>query len=145
MNFLAAFCARICNDAKATLGVRPAALRQRQPVRRRSLCLQSQPRFQSLQARSGRAAHKLRGMALPLVQALKCFERDGFSAFAAGFAARDLLFGREVRTTRPDVPQGVARGVSAQGALLVETPGGSTLAVASGEVSVRLDEPAPAA
>ena len=84
-------------------------------------------------------------IALPLVQALKCFERDGFSAFAAGFAARDLLFGREVRTTRPDVPQGVARGVSAQGALLVETPGGSTLAVASGEVSVRLDEPAPAA
>ena len=83
-------------------------------------------------------------IALPLVQALKRFERDGFSAFAAGFAARDLLCGREVRTTRPDVPQGVARGVSAQGALLVETPGGSTLAVASGEVSVRLDEPAPA-
>ena len=84
-------------------------------------------------------------IALPLVQALKRFERGGFSAFAAGFAARDLLFGREVRTTRPDVPQGVARGVSAQGALLVETPGGSTLAVASGEVSVRLNEPAPAA
>ena len=83
-------------------------------------------------------------IALPLVQALKRFERDGFSAFAAGFAARDLLYGREVRTTRPDVPRGVARGVSAQGALLVETPGGSTLAVASGEVSVRLDEPAPA-
>ena len=84
-------------------------------------------------------------IALPLVQALKCFERDGFSAFAARFAARDLLRGRVVRTTRPDVPQGVARGVSAQGALLVETADGRTVAVASGEVSVRLDAPAPAA
>ena len=83
-------------------------------------------------------------IALPLVQALKSFERDGFSAFAARFAARDLLCGRVVRTTRPDVPQGVARGVSAQGALLVEMAGGSTVAVASGEVSVRLDEPAAA-
>ena len=83
-------------------------------------------------------------IALPLVQDLKCFERDGFAAFAARFAARDLLRGRVVRTTRADVPQGIARGVSAQGALLVETPGG-TVAVASGEVSVRLDEPAPAA
>ncbi len=83
-------------------------------------------------------------IALPLVQALKSFERDGFSAFAARFAARDLLRGRVVRTTRPDVAQGVARGVSAQGALLVETADGSTVAVASGEVSVRLDEPAAA-
>ena len=83
-------------------------------------------------------------IALPLVQALKRFERDGFGAFAASFAARDLLHGRLVRTTRPDVAQGVARGVSAQGALLVETPDGSTVAVASGEVSVRLDEPAAA-
>ena len=83
-------------------------------------------------------------IALPLVQALKRFERDGFGAFTASFAARDLLRGRVVRTTRPDVPHGVARGVSAQGALLVEMADGSTVAVASGEVSVRLDEPAAA-
>ena len=91
---------------------------------------------------SGPAA--LARIALPLVLALQSFERDGFSAFAARFAARDLLCGRVVRTTRPDVPQGVACGVSAQGALLVEMADGSTVAVASGEVSVRLDEPAAA-
>ena len=79
-------------------------------------------------------------IALPLVQALKRFERSGFAGFVAGFDARDLLRGHVVRTTRPDVPQGVARGVSAQGGLLVEMPGG-TVTVASGEVSVRLDEP----
>ena len=82
-------------------------------------------------------------IALPLVQALKRFERSGFAGFVAGFDARDLLRGHVVRTTRPDVPQGVARGVSAQGGLLVEMPGG-TVTVASGEVSVRLDEPTAA-
>lgn len=83
-------------------------------------------------------------VALPLVQALKRFEREGFAAFAQAFAARDLLYGREVRTTHTDVPQGVARGVSAQGALLVETKG-RLVTVSSGEVSVRLDRPAEAA
>ena len=82
-------------------------------------------------------------VALPLVQALKRFEREGFAAFAQAFAARDLLYGREVRTTHTDVPQGVARGVSAQGALLVETKG-RLVTVSSGEVSVRLDRPAAA-
>jgi len=79
-------------------------------------------------------------VALPLVQALRRFEREGFCAFAESFAARDLLLGRVVRTTRPDVPQGTARGVSPQGALLVETPAG-IVALTSGEVSVRLEEP----
>ncbi len=83
-------------------------------------------------------------VALPLVQALKRFERDGFAAFAQAFAARDLLCGREVRTSHTDVPQGVARGVSAEGALLVETSG-RLVTVSSGEVSVRLDGPAAAA
>jgi BirA family biotin operon repressor/biotin-[acetyl-CoA-carboxylase] ligase len=83
-------------------------------------------------------------VALPLVQALKRFERDGFAAFAQAFAARDLLCGREVRTSHSDVPQGVARGVSAQGALLVEI-NGRLVTVSSGEVSVRLDGPAAAA
>jgi BirA family biotin operon repressor/biotin-[acetyl-CoA-carboxylase] ligase len=82
-------------------------------------------------------------VALPLVQALKRFERDGFAAFAQAFAARDLLCGREVRTSHSDVPQGVARGVSAQGALLVEI-NGRLVTVSSGEVSVRLDGPAAA-
>ena len=78
-------------------------------------------------------------VALPLVQALKLFERDGFGAFAARFAQRDLLRGRVVHTTRPDVPQGIGRGASEQGALLVETATG-IVTIASGEVSVRLDE-----
>jgi BirA family transcriptional regulator, biotin operon repressor / biotin---[acetyl-CoA-carboxylase] ligase len=71
------------------------------------------------------------------VQALQRFEREGFAAFAAGFAARDLLFGRAVRTTQPDVPDGVARGVSADGALRVQSTHGIAN-VSSGEVSVRL-------
>ena len=84
-------------------------------------------------------------VALPLVQALQQFEREGFAAFAARFAARDVLVGRHVTTTLPEVPQGIARGVSAQGALLVETDAGLQH-VASGEVSVRLARPpAPAA
>ena len=77
-------------------------------------------------------------VALPLVQAVKQFEREGFTAFADRFAQRDLLFGRAVRTTQADVPEGVACGVSAQGALLLRTADGIN-PVASGEVSVRLD------
>ena len=82
-------------------------------------------------------------LALPLVQALKLFEREGFSAFAAAFAARDVLLNCPVRTTQADVPEGVAQGVSAQGALLVRTAQGLQ-SVSSGEVSVRLN-PAEAA
>lgn len=76
-------------------------------------------------------------IALPLVQALRQFEREGFAAFAGRFAARDLLRGRTVRTTSADVPEGVARGVSEQGALLVQSAAGIA-GVSSGEVSVRL-------
>ena len=76
-------------------------------------------------------------IALPLVKALLQFEREGFAPFAERFAARDLLRGRTVRTTLPEVPEGVARGVSPQGALLVQSAAGIT-SVASGEVSVRL-------
>lgn len=76
-------------------------------------------------------------VALPLVRALRRFEAEGFPAFAAGYARRDLLLGRPVRTTLADVPEGVARGVDARGALVVQTPSG-TVPVGSGEVSVRL-------
>jgi BirA family transcriptional regulator, biotin operon repressor / biotin---[acetyl-CoA-carboxylase] ligase len=75
-------------------------------------------------------------IALPLVQALKQFEREGFAPFAEQFAARDALVGRSVTTTLPDVQQGIARGVSAKGELLVQTDTG-IVSVASGEVSVR--------
>jgi BirA family biotin operon repressor/biotin-[acetyl-CoA-carboxylase] ligase len=76
-------------------------------------------------------------IALPLVQALQQFEREGFAGFAERFGARDLLRGRAVRTTSPEVPEGIARGVSRQGALLVESAAGIA-SVSSGEVSVRL-------
>ncbi|HEY4066447.1 MAG TPA: biotin--[acetyl-CoA-carboxylase] ligase [Burkholderiaceae bacterium] len=79
-------------------------------------------------------------IALPLVKALKQFEREGFAAFAERFAARDVLTGRPVTTTMPDAPHGIARGVSAQGALLLETDAGLR-EVTGGEVSVRLAPP----
>jgi len=82
-------------------------------------------------------------IALPLVQALQQFEREGFAPFVARFAARDVLAGRSITTTLAEVPHGIARGVSAQGALLVETDAG-IVPVTSGEVSVRLS-PAAAA
>ena len=82
-------------------------------------------------------------IALPLVQALQQFEREGFAPFAARFAERDVLRGRAISTTLAEVPHGIARGVSAQGALLVETDAG-IVPVSSGEVSVRLS-PAAAA
>ncbi len=74
---------------------------------------------------------------MPLVRALKRFEAEGFSAFAAGFAARDLLRGRAVRTTQADAVDGVAQGVTEHGELLVQTHAG-VKRVSSGEVSVRL-------
>ncbi|MEO6031435.1 MAG: biotin--[acetyl-CoA-carboxylase] ligase [Burkholderiaceae bacterium] len=82
-------------------------------------------------------------VALPLVQALQRFEAAGFEAFAEHYAARDLLRGRAVRTTQPGVSEGIAQGVSAQGALLLLTPEGP-VSITSGEVSVRLQPDATA-
>ena len=83
----------------------------------------------------------LERVALPLVKALKLFEREGFNAFAERYAARDLLRGQPIRTTLADVPEGVAQGVSNDGALLVQTSAGLQR-ISSGEVSVRLNPPA---
>lgn len=83
-------------------------------------------------------------IALPLVEALKRFEHEGFAPFAERFAARDLLRGKEVDTTMADAPHGTACGVSPQGALLLRTADG-VLPVTSGEVSVRLAAPASTA
>jgi BirA family biotin operon repressor/biotin-[acetyl-CoA-carboxylase] ligase len=82
----------------------------------------------------------LHRIAVPLAQALRRFEHEGFAAFADRFAARDLLRGQPVRTTQADVPEGVAHGVSAQGVLQVLTTAGLR-PVSSGEVSVRLNLP----
>lgn len=82
------------------------------------------------------AADLLAGVAPALLAALQTFERAGLAPFAAQFARRDLLRGQLVDTTLADVPHGVAEGVDAQGALRVRH-GAGTVAVSSGEVSVR--------
>lgn len=74
-----------------------------------------------------------------LAQALRDFEQHGFAACAAEFAGRDLLAGAHIVTTDPACPEGVAQGVAADGALLVQFEG-QTHRIVSGEVSVR---PAP--
>ena len=73
----------------------------------------------------------------PLVRALLAFERDGFAPLQAAYARRDVLHGQPVRTSDRSMPEGVAEGVDADGALKVAN-GGQTRRVLSGEVSVRL-------
>lgn len=69
-----------------------------------------------------------------LVQAVQRFERQGWTPFLPAYAARDALAGREVLLS--DGSQGQARGVDAQGALLVHTASGLKK-ISSAEVSVR--------
>ncbi len=105
---------------------------------------------------SATPAQALERVAAPLLRDVLQFEREGFTAFAGRFAARDALHGRHVNvlSTHPgtasapawasvstaaeasDVLQGVARGVNARGALLLHTATG-VQAINSSEVSVR--------
>ena len=48
-------------------------------------------------------------------ETLQAFERDGFAPLRARFAARDVLLGKPVTTTLPDLPAGTADGVDATG------------------------------
>ena len=87
------------------------------------------------------APQALARVALPLLRALRRFEREGFEGFAERFAALDLLRGRPVNTTLASVPEGIACGVSTSGALRVRTGAGTSacvVEVGSGEVSIRL-------
>jgi BirA family transcriptional regulator, biotin operon repressor / biotin---[acetyl-CoA-carboxylase] ligase len=77
-------------------------------------------------------------VALPLVQALRRFENEGFAGFSADYRRRDLLLDRPVRTTLAATPEGIARGVDEHGGLRVQSDEGMFV-VTSGEVSVRLD------
>lgn len=79
----------------------------------------------------------LAALALPLVQALRRFEEQGFAPLLPAYARRDLLLGRAVMTTAPEPLDGVAEGVDERGALRLRTAAGSSSLV-SGEVSVRL-------
>ncbi len=80
------------------------------------------------------APQVLQQLVLPLVQAAQLFEAQGFTAFRNRFAARDALTGRDVVLS--DGTQGAARGVGADGALLVHTATGMKQ-VTSSEISVR--------
>ncbi len=80
-------------------------------------------------------------LALPLVQALQAFERDGFAPLRTAFHARDLLYGQPVQCS--DGVVGTARGVDASGALLVHTDQGLKK-ISSAEVSVRPAAASPA-
>jgi BirA family biotin operon repressor/biotin-[acetyl-CoA-carboxylase] ligase len=73
----------------------------------------------------------------PLVRALLAFDRHGFAPMREAYARRDTLLGQPVRTTDAEMPEGVADGVDADGALKVAC-GGQIRRVVSGEVSVRL-------
>jgi BirA family biotin operon repressor/biotin-[acetyl-CoA-carboxylase] ligase len=72
-----------------------------------------------------------------LVPVLADFPRQGLAPHLANWNARDALQGREVRIENAgELTRGVARGIDAHGALLVETPSGVQRFI-SGEVSVR--------
>lgn len=72
-----------------------------------------------------------------LVVALQQFQRDGFGGFGSRFDAFDLLRGLPVTTTHERARLGIARGVTTQGALRIETATG-TVDVTSGAVSIRI-------
>lgn len=73
-------------------------------------------------------------MALPLVRAVRSFERQGFAPLAERFNARDAFAGLAVRLT--DGTEGQALGVGPNGALRVQTREGLREIISS-EVSVR--------
>jgi BirA family transcriptional regulator, biotin operon repressor / biotin---[acetyl-CoA-carboxylase] ligase len=73
-----------------------------------------------------------------LVTALADFPRHGLKPHLAHWNACDALFGHDVNIENAGaITRGVARGIDAHGALLVETPGGVQRFI-SGEVSVRV-------
>ena len=80
------------------------------------------------------APEALMTVAEPLLATLLAFERTGFAPLQNNFNARDAL--RHLNVTLSDGRHGVARGVNATGAMLVDTEQGQE-AISSAEVSVR--------
>ena len=76
----------------------------------------------------------LKRIALPLVRAVRAFERHGFAPLMERFNARDAFAGLAVRLT--DGTEGQALGVGPGGALRVQTADGLREIISS-EVSVR--------
>jgi len=74
-----------------------------------------------------------------LIPALEGFPRQGLAPHLANWSECDALREQEVRVENAgDITRGVARGIDAHGALLVETPDGVRRFI-SGEVTVRVD------
>ncbi len=76
----------------------------------------------------------LAALGLPLVRSILAFAQTGFAPLCQAFAQRDALFGRELLCS--DGLSGIAQGVDAQGALLLQTDQGLRK-ISSAEVSVR--------
>jgi BirA family biotin operon repressor/biotin-[acetyl-CoA-carboxylase] ligase len=75
-----------------------------------------------------------------VVDGLARFQLEGLRPFAAEWRAADALCGRPVKVLAVgNVSHGIARGIDASGALLVETPQG-VQKLFSGDVSVRVAE-----
>lgn len=74
-----------------------------------------------------------------LVETLERFESGGLAAFMEEWRGRDALYGRTVAIldARGDEVTGIARGIDAGGALLVEHRDGELRRYLSGDVSVR--------
>jgi BirA family transcriptional regulator, biotin operon repressor / biotin---[acetyl-CoA-carboxylase] ligase len=74
-----------------------------------------------------------------LVPALAEFPHSGLTPHLADWNDCDVLFDREVRIeNQGEITRGIARGIDAHGALLVETPG-EVRRFISGEVTVRFE------
>ena len=80
------------------------------------------------------APEALAKVATPLLATLLAFERGGFAPLQNAFNARDAL--QDMSVSLSDGRFGIARGVDAGGALLVDTEQGQE-AITSAEVSVR--------
>ena len=82
------------------------------------------------------AQDTLARIAAPLASTLVAFDAEGFAPLVPAYARRDALRGHLVRTTDPAMPEGMADGVDADGALKL-LAGGVSHRVVSGEVSIR--------
>jgi len=66
------------------------------------------------------------------------YGETGFAPYRAEWRAADYLNGRRVKLDDPNAPaSGTARGIDADGALLIETASGARRRVISGDVSMR--------
>ena len=71
------------------------------------------------------------------IESLCQFQQQGFAPFMAEWRDADALAGKAVRVLAGEqVQPGIARGIDAEGALMLETPTG-LMRFISGEVSVR--------